>query len=73
MIGNSVGEYTALVAAGSISPESAVRLLAKRGELMQEACEGKQCGMLAVLTSDVELVQSVIDEVNSELLNASNS
>ena len=39
MIGHSLGELTALAAAGSISEEDSVRVAAVRGELMQRACD----------------------------------
>lgn len=47
--GLSLGEYTALVAAGVIGFEDAVRLLKRRGELMQAACDATPSGMASVL------------------------
>ena len=47
--GHSLGEYTALVAAGSIDLATALRLVRRRGELMQAACEATPSGMSALL------------------------
>ncbi len=55
--GHSLGEYTALVAAGSLKFEDGLQLVKKRGELMGEYGEG---GMLA-LTLDVETARKVAD------------
>jgi len=50
--GHSLGEIAALAAAGVIAPETAVRLAAKRGELMDEAAARVEGGMLAVTLED---------------------
>jgi len=63
--GHSLGEYSALVAAGSISFEDAVLLVHKRGSYMQEAVPVGQGKMLAVLgeeAADIEIaIQKVIE------------
>ncbi len=57
--GHSLGEYSALVAAGSISFRDAVKLTAARGEIMQEAVpEGK--GLVAAILG---LGRKVIDDI----------
>jgi [acyl-carrier-protein] S-malonyltransferase len=61
--GHSVGEYTALVAAGVIGFEDAVRLVARRGELMAGA--GVAGGMTAVIGLDREAVAAAIEAVAS--------
>jgi len=50
--GHSLGEYTALVAAGALSFEDAVRLARERGRLMQEAGLREPGGMVAILGMD---------------------
>jgi [acyl-carrier-protein] S-malonyltransferase len=56
--GHSVGEYAALVAAGVLELPAALRLVARRAELMAGAGEG---GMAAVLGLDRDAVQAVVD------------
>lgn len=55
--GHSLGEYSALVAAGAIGFEEAVRLVAERGEAMQEAADENPGIMLALLGIDDELAR----------------
>ena len=59
--GHSVGEYAALVAAGVLEFEAALRLVARRGELMASAGNGG--GMLAVIGMDRDVVERVVDAV----------
>jgi [acyl-carrier-protein] S-malonyltransferase len=54
--GLSLGEYTALVFAGSLTFEDAVELVYKRGKFMQEAAEERPGGMVSVIgLSDAEV------------------
>ncbi|MFV9925279.1 MAG: ACP S-malonyltransferase [Francisella endosymbiont of Hyalomma scupense] len=47
--GHSLGEYTALLAAGCISYKDALQLVSTRGKLMQNAVTDKECAMSAIL------------------------
>jgi [acyl-carrier-protein] S-malonyltransferase len=60
--GHSLGEYSALVAAGSFSIEEAVRLVRKRGQYMQEAVPVGQGAMAAVLGLEAPAVEEVCQE-----------
>ncbi len=57
--GLSLGEYTALVAAGSIALADAVRVVRQRGRFMQEAAEGRQVAMAAVLGLPSDVIVEV--------------
>jgi [acyl-carrier-protein] S-malonyltransferase len=61
--GHSVGEYAALAAAGALSVADAVRLVARRGELMAEARVSG--GMVAVIGLDREAVAAVVSRLGT--------
>ena len=58
--GHSLGEYTALAAAGSLSFADTLKLLRVRGKAMQEAVPREQGGMIAVLGSNIEFIEKII-------------
>lgn len=62
VIGHSLGEYSALVAAGAISLEEALPLVATRGRLMEKAYPKGKGTMAAVLGLKEEEIRTVIDE-----------
>jgi len=70
--GHSLGEYSAIVASGTISFREALRLTEKRGQYMQEAVpEGKGL-MAAILGLDKEEVDSICHSVNSGYVSPAN-
>ena len=64
--GHSLGEYTALVCAGSLSIESASYLLHERGKSMQLAVPSGEGSMLAVLGMTIEEVEKEIDILSKD-------
>ncbi|WP_207368469.1 ACP S-malonyltransferase [Heyndrickxia coagulans] len=64
--GHSLGEYSALVAAGALSFEDAVYAVRKRGEYMDEAFPNGAGAMSAVLGLDRGVLEEVADEVSRE-------
>jgi [acyl-carrier-protein] S-malonyltransferase len=59
--GLSLGEYTALVAAGAMDFETAVRLTNLRGRYMQEACDARPGGMVSLLGADEAAVEKICE------------
>lgn len=70
--GLSLGEYSALVAAGALSFEDAVGLVAKRGEYMETAAPAGTGKMVAVLNADVHLIEQVCSTVTSGIVSPAN-
>lgn len=64
--GLSLGEYSALVASGSLQFEDAVALIAKRGELMEEAAPAGSGKMVAVLNTDVPVIEAICKEASAK-------
>lgn len=62
--GLSLGEYTALVAAGSLSPLEAVNLVRKRGQIMTEALPAGTTSMAAILGMEVDTLQALLDLID---------
>jgi [acyl-carrier-protein] S-malonyltransferase len=60
--GHSLGEYTALVAAGALAFEDAVVLVRRRGRYMQEAVPLGQGAMAAILGASAEVVEQICRE-----------
>jgi [acyl-carrier-protein] S-malonyltransferase len=67
--GHSLGEYAALVAAGSLSFDGAIQLLRARGELMQAAAEKNPGTMAAVLGLDITDCEELCREAGAEVCN----
>ena len=67
--GHSLGEYTALVASGALDADAGVRLVQKRGRLMQQAGEAKPGTLAAILGLPEEDVASVCREAGAEICN----
>lgn len=67
--GLSLGEFTALTAAGVMSFEDGLRTVRERGRFMQEACEVTKGGMAAIIGLDEAPTREVCAEAGVELAN----
>ena len=64
--GHSLGEFSALVAAGAISFEDGVKLVAARANAMQKACEANPGLMAAIIGLPDEKVEEVCSQISAE-------
>ena len=62
--GHSLGEFSALVAAGVLSYEDGLNLVKERALAMQEACDQTEGIMAAILGLDDQIVESICDEIS---------
>ena len=67
--GLSLGEFTALTAAGVMSFEDGLEIVRKRGRFMQEACDATEGGMAAIIGLDETITREVCDAADVELAN----
>jgi len=67
--GLSLGEFTALTAAGAMSFEDGLRVVRQRGRFMQEACEATQGGMAAVIGLEEAATREVCAQAGVVLAN----
>ena len=73
MAGHSLGEYTALVCAGSLNFVDAVKLVSQRGQFMMQAVPAGTGAMAAILGMDDESVRKVcLEAAEGEILEAVN-
>lgn len=71
--GHSLGEYSALVAAGSIAFADAVKLVERRGQLMQQAVPAGQGGMAAILgLEDADVLAACAEAAQGDVVSAVN-
>lgn len=61
--GHSLGEYSALAAAGVISDQDCLKLVTARGRLMQEQAEANPGAMAAVMKMDPNVVTEIVDNL----------
>jgi [acyl-carrier-protein] S-malonyltransferase len=67
--GLSLGEFTALTAAGAMSFEDGLRVVRQRGKFMQEACDATQGGMAAVIGLDEASTRAACAEAGVVMAN----
>ena len=66
LLGHSLGEFSAVSAAGALDYLDAVELVHKRGSLMQSACEGIDAGMMALVGLDDAVVEQLCADAQAE-------
>lgn len=68
-LGLSLGELTALAAAGVFDFETGLRIVAERGRLMQEACKATDGAMASLIGGSFELVKALCEECDVDMAN----
>jgi [acyl-carrier-protein] S-malonyltransferase len=68
--GHSLGEFSALVAAGALSFEDGLKLVYKRALAMQKACEKNPSSMAAILNLDFDVIDKICDEIDEVVVAA---
>ncbi|QXP60129.1 ACP S-malonyltransferase [Olleya sp. HaHaR_3_96] len=68
--GHSLGEFSALVAAGALSFEDGLKLVSQRAQAMQKACEMQPSTMAAVLGLEDQVVEAICDKIDGVVLAA---
>jgi len=68
--GHSLGEFSALVAAGALSFEDGLKLVSKRAMAMQKACELEPSTMAAIIGLDDEKVEEVCNKIDEVVVPA---
>lgn len=66
MAGHSLGEFTALAVSGALTFEDALRLVSKRAQAMQKACEQAPSTMAAILGLEDEKVEEICKSITDE-------
>src|SRR5690606_15199068 len=70
VVGHSLGEFSALVSAGALSFEDGLKLVAKRANAMQKACEIQPSTMAAVLGLDDFTVEDICQRISEVVVPA---
>ena len=65
--GHSLGEYSALSCAGYLNFTETLKILRIRGDAMQNAVPKGEGGMLAVLGSNIEIIEKILDDNKQEI------
>lgn len=68
--GLSLGEYSALYAAGVFSEKQVIELVAYRGKVMEEAVTGRDTGMIAVMNLEREVIRACCEEAQKEFMDS---
>ena len=64
--GHSLGEYAALASAGVLNDEDTLKLVNKRGQLMQREAEANPGGMVAVMGMGIEEVSELVEKASEQ-------